>query len=148
MMEFNGNPHQFLNAPSINGQYNPRFAGGSWCPQYYGIFPQSGGFPGRGRGVISSQFGDRNVYCPPRLPPVQSRTPSLWTMNSRQLDRRPQQGTFLLQYQRRSINHPLGSYRGHYRFQGIDQIAKASPRFHPKNMRQVASHLTGFVYCN
>lgn len=144
-MEFNGNPHQFISAPSVYGQYDPRFAARSWFPQFHGVFPQSGGFPGRGRGVIPSQFGVKKVFSPPRMPPMGARTPSVGTLNSRYLYRGPQQGTSLVRYQGRPINYPLGNYRGHYRFQEIDQVAATSPRFHPKNMRQAGSQLTGFV---
>lgn len=145
-MEFNGNPHQFISAPSVYGQYDPRFAARSWFPQFHGVFPQSGGFPGRGRGLIPSQFGVKKVFSPPRMPPMGARTPSVGTLNSRYLYRGPQQqGTSLVRYQGRPINRPLGNYRGHYRFQEIDQVAATSPRFHPKNMRQAGSQLTGFV---
>lgn len=144
-MEFNGNPHQLISAPSMYGQYDPRFAARSWFPQFHGVFPQSGGFPGRGRGVIPSQFGVKKVFSPPRMPPMGARTPSVGTLNSRYLYRGPQQGTSLVRYQGRPINRPLGNYRGHYRFQEIDQVAATSPRFHPKNMRQAGSQLTGFV---
>ncbi|XP_067056627.1 histone-lysine N-methyltransferase EHMT2-like isoform X1 [Acropora muricata] len=147
-MEFNGNPHQFISAPSMYGQYDPRFAARSWFPQFQGVFPQSGGFPGRGRGVTPSQFGVKKVFSPPRMPPMGARTPSVWTLNSRHLYRGPQQGTSLVRYQGRPINRPLGNYRGHYRFQEIDQVAATSPRFHPKNMRQAGSQLTGHSISN